>query len=168
MPFQFTVQELAQLNSLRDQARQLGRYDAVYRRIRDIVKARGGYPLTEPIDVAQSRRWFAGAEQANAGEGIFSAFIRAYTEREYQLHFAATGSALMQAASNEVAKNAIDSIFNSGGFLPDVETIARADAQGVGDILFGGVPNDTALLNSFFLFRIRSVFIDAGLADKSR
>lgn len=48
MPFQFTVQELAQLDSLQVQARQLGRYDAVYRRIRDIVAARGGYPGDVP------------------------------------------------------------------------------------------------------------------------
>ena len=63
MSFQFTQQELDQISALTTQAGSIGRYDAVYRRIRDIVEARGGYPNSEPIDVAQSRRWFAGAGQ---------------------------------------------------------------------------------------------------------
>ena len=148
MPFQFTVQELAQLDSLQVQARQLGRYDAVYRRIRDIVAARGGYPSAEPIDVAQSRRWFAGAEQSNAGEGIFSAFLRAYSTREYVLHYASNAGALMQVASNRVAENAITDIFDTNGALPGIDRIAERDATGVGAILFDRDRNDTAFTNN--------------------
>ena len=64
--FQFTQQELDNISALKAQSESLGWYDAAYRRIRDIVAPRGGLPFNEPVDVSQSRRWFAGADQANA------------------------------------------------------------------------------------------------------
>lgn len=87
MPFTFTAQEIAAISALRIQGQSTGRFDAAYRQVRDILRARGGSSAgTEPLDVAQGRRWFAGAEQANAGEGFFAAFIRLYSARQYTLH----------------------------------------------------------------------------------
>ncbi|MEY4765486.1 MAG: hypothetical protein RI907_2159, partial [Pseudomonadota bacterium] len=97
------------------------------------------------------KRWFAGAEQANAGRGAFSEMIRVYSKRQMELRGIAFTPALMQQASNAVAINALNDILNperrqqDGTWLfPTIESIAKNDAIGVGQVLFGSLGNDSA------------------------
>ena len=98
------------------------------------------------------RRWFEGATQANAGQGVFSTVIRAYSRKQMELRGIAYSDPLMQLASNEVAKKALLDILDltrkqpDGRWLaPTIGDIAKNDATGVGLILFAGLPGtDTA------------------------
>jgi|JI10StandDraft_1071094.scaffolds.fasta_scaffold26575_5 serralysin len=92
--------------------------------------------------------WLRGATQANKGEGAFSDLIRGYTNTQYQLRYKEVLSdEKMQEASNKVAENLIRDLLGEGeyirGTVPAIEVIAKADAPGVGFILFNGDKEDT-------------------------
>lgn len=125
-----------------------GNYSHIYKFIGDL--------LPEGHDV---KNWFRGAEQANAGQGAYSAVIRAYSQRQMELRGIGHlyTPALMQVASNQVAINALKDIldldedaFNrlqsDGTWLfPTIDDIAANDAIGVGKVLFDSLPlGDTA------------------------
>lgn len=82
--------------------------------------------------------WFMGAIQANAGKGTFSALIREYSSTQMALRGVGYSGQLMQDASNRVAERAIREILRTNSF-PDIDTIADADAIGVGEILFASL-----------------------------
>ena len=86
--------------------------------------------------------WFAGAAQVNAGEGAFSVLIREYTRYQLQLRDPNWSNLsdeeqkqLIQDASDQVAKNAIEDILEDWT-LPTLNQIAFSDAVGTGQILF--------------------------------
>ena len=102
---------------------------------------------------SDEKNWFRGAEQANAGQGAYSALIRTYSQRQMQLR--SIGGLytpeLMQAASDEVATNALKDILGLDGYpsrvqpdgtslFPTMVDIAKNDATGVSDILFASLP----------------------------
>lgn len=120
------------------------------------VNAQGNYSdvyaaIAQMLPVGSNvRRWFEGAAQANAGQGVFSTVIRAYSQKQMELRGIAYSDALMQAASNRVAVRALEDILSrqqaDGRWLaPTIESIADKDATGVGETLFAGLSGaDTA------------------------
>jgi hypothetical protein len=113
-----------------------GNYSHIYKYIGDQLQS------------SDVKNWFRGAEQANAGNGAYSAMIRGYSKRQMELRGIDVSDpnaldVLMQAASNKVADNAIADILRSSRQQPDgswlfptVAEIASRDAIGVGEILF--------------------------------
>lgn len=93
------------------------------------------------IDTAKSvKLWLDVAAGANAGVGIHSAFIRSYTEREFQLR---VGRPLtqqeMQLASNGVAFNLLDNLKKTGYTIPTISQLAEADASSIGRNLYQSI-----------------------------
>ena len=114
-----------------------GKYDDVYAAI------------GEMLPDSDVKRWFAGAEQANAGRGAFSVIIREYSQRQLELRGGTYTPELMQDASNKVATNALSDILDprrkmaDGRWLfPTIEDIAKNDAVGVGQVLFKALGSD--------------------------
>ena len=85
MSFVFTSQEITQITLLRDQAPAKGNYADAYNYIADTINSRSDLnPLSSGYDKGtdQVYLWLRGASQANSGQGIFSTFIREYTQRQ--------------------------------------------------------------------------------------
>jgi Ca2+-binding RTX toxin-like protein len=102
-----------------------------------------GYPEMEPV-----RNWFLGAAQANAGQGPFSDLIRFYTERQCELRGVSLPAGMMQAASDQVAINALKDIFENRDAPLTLNRIAEQDARGVGQTIFFGNITDSAYSNN--------------------
>src|SRR3990167_1474204 len=103
--------------------------------------------IAEMLPHGDEKNWFLGAAQANAGEGAYSAMIRGYSARQMAARGIVYTDQLMQAASNEVAKRALEDILDSSRIQPDgrfsfptIDEIAKNDATGVGKILFSELP----------------------------
>jgi len=116
-----------------------GRYDDTY------------MAIAEMLPDGDVKLWFEGAAQANAGQGAFSAVIRAYSRRQMELRGISYSDSLMQEASNTVAVNALTDILSPARLQPDgtylfptIEDIANNDAVGVGQTLFAALGDDTA------------------------
>lgn len=92
-----------------------GNYSDIYELIGDMLP---------PSDV---QNWFRGAEQANAGNGAYSAMIRGYSKRQMELRGigGSYSDALMQAVSNRVAQKAIQDILDLDG-----DSFIRKQADG--------------------------------------
>lgn len=140
-----TVSERATLVSMRTQARNntIG-YWQIYQWLEDLLVS--NYEV-EPTD--STLLWLRGATEANAGRGMFSSLIRAYTETQSLLRYGISQAASMQAASDGVAENLLKDLLgeNPGwpaGNVPDISRIASADATAVGNVLFNANINDTA------------------------
>ena len=147
--YKFTAAQILQIKNLAAAGTINGNYSHIYKYIGSVLP-----------EGTSEKRWFAGAEQANAGKGIFSEFIRSYSKKQMELRGASNYSdALMQAASNAVAKRAFADILGEndvtkgdrnadaeGNVLaPTIVDIANADAIGVGKTLFDTIPNDSAI-----------------------
>jgi hypothetical protein len=159
MPYSFTSAEQTQITTLRNEGNTVGNYSAMYAYIDQVLTARladGSVLPSDQLSTTHSRNWFRVAAQANAGVGVFSTFIRTYTNRQGELRLGAGFSQpQMQAASNAVAIAVYDSIVACGPGrspwnVPTVAEIAIYDAVAVGDTLFR--PNlpadDTAVTNN--------------------
>lgn len=70
--------------------------------------------IGEQLQSSDVKNWFLGAEQANAGQGAYSAMIRGYSKRQMELRGigGSYSDELMQAASNRVAEKAIADILS--------------------------------------------------------
>lgn len=102
-----------------------------------------GYP-----EMASVRNWFLGAAQANVGSGPFSDLIRFYTERQCELRGVDLPAGGMQAASDQVAINALQDILTDRVNPLTLERIAKQDATGVGEVIFSGDKLDSAYLSN--------------------
>jgi len=106
------------------------------------------------------RIWFEGAAKVNGDLGAFSTLIREYTQIQGELHWdrrfsdfqSATNISEMQEASNEVARQAEDTLSDpnqNNWTLQSISQIADNDATGVAEVLFDFAPGDT--INSITL-----------------
>lgn len=143
----FTADQIAKIRAMRDAGAIDGNYSKIYEYVASILP-RG----------TEEQRWFAGAAQANAGVGVYSAFIREYSKLQMTLRGVVYSDVLMQQASNQVALNAFSDILgeipqtaservpqpDGSVTAPTIEEIAFNDATGVGKVLFQGVPQDSA------------------------
>jgi Ca2+-binding RTX toxin-like protein len=91
--------------------------------------------------------WLHGATQANAGQGAYSAMIRAYSAQQMVLRGVEYSDELMQLASNKVAERALEDILRTDRIQPDgtwlfptIHELAERDATGVGEVLFAELP----------------------------
>ncbi|WP_313248355.1 calcium-binding protein [Stenotrophomonas acidaminiphila] len=107
--------------------------------------------IAQMLPDGQVKLWFEGAALANAGRGAFSELIRAYSRRQMELRGIGYTNELMQAASNQVAFNALNDILNDSRnqgnglwLFPTIADIANRDATGVGQVLFAALGNDSA------------------------
>lgn len=152
MPYTFTQTERTFLEDKLGGGQYYEAYQFIANRLitdDEFVTGEGFVVGTSPADrdpaVMQAALWFAGAAQVNAGQGIFSEFIRTFTNRQGELRYGeAFSDDEMQLASNQVAINAINNMRVDGWELPNLQTIAEADAAGVGETLFYSDPNDSA------------------------
>ncbi|WP_271271490.1 calcium-binding protein [Aliamphritea hakodatensis] len=159
MAYIFTLQQQETIEALKlavetDSNRN---YSEVYQYIADILFHReemlsgsGNHVVYGPSladqdpAIREVALWFAGAAQVNAGEGAFSVLIREYTDYQLQLRnpnwttlSSEQQKSLMQAASNRVAENALEDLINNRNWeLPTLDSIAKEDAVGTGEILF--------------------------------
>ncbi|WP_227470472.1 calcium-binding protein [Massilia sp. YMA4] len=127
-----------------------GNYSDLYGLIVEILRAHEG---GEDI-----KNWFAGAQQANGNDGVYSTLIREYSQRQMQLRGIGEeySDALMQRASNAVAVSAVSDILNDARKLPDgrwrfvtIDEVAEKDATEVGAVLFASLTaNDSALVTN--------------------
>ena len=102
MPIYLTQSQIDQITALKKAGPNAqGNYSHIYKFIGDLLPA------------SDEKNWLRGAEQANAGQGVYSAMIRAYSQRQMELRGVAYSEALMQAASNNVATNALDDILRA-------------------------------------------------------
>jgi Ca2+-binding RTX toxin-like protein len=143
----FTADQITKIRSLRDAGTINGNYSHIYQYIASILP-KG----------SKEQRWFAGAAQANAGQGVYSVFIREYSKLQMALRGVDYSDTLMQQASNEVATNAFHDILGENDATkverqpladgsvtaPTIDEIALADAVGVGLKLFESIPADSA------------------------
>ncbi|WP_339083096.1 calcium-binding protein [Pseudomonas sp. TMP9] len=119
----------------------LGDYSHIYQFIADML----GSVLGGSGDDVQT--WLHGAAQANAGQGAYSAMIRAYSAQQMVLRGVEYSDELMQLASNKVAERALEDILSTDRIQPDgtwlfptIDEIAERDATGVGEVLFAELP----------------------------
>ncbi|MEW6589457.1 MAG: putative Ig domain-containing protein, partial [Pseudomonadota bacterium] len=158
MALTLTQAQIDEIRRLRDDGPQnqtaanpLGDYSHIY------------HYISEQLESSDEKNWFLGAEQANSGQGAYSAMIRGYSKRQMELRGIDVSdqdalNSLMQQASNKVARRALGDILGenpdtndhrnqNNGFwtFPTVDEIAANDAIGVGQILFDSLPTgDTA------------------------
>ena len=110
----------------------------------------GGAPDSN-AEVKPVRIWFDGATKVNSGEGVFSTLIREYTHTQGELHWnrrftdfdSLTTVSEIQEASNQVARNAQESLLDNSWTLQTINNIADNDANGVGEVLFDFQSGDT-------------------------
>lgn len=144
----FTASQIAEIRRLFNLGVNAnGNYSHIYAYIAGILPAG-----------TDEQRWFAGATQANGGQGVFSGLIREYSRREAELRGVTATESLLQQASNEVARLALLDILGENPdtaslrqpdrygnvVAPTIAEIAASDAVGVGKILFASIPNDSA------------------------
>jgi hypothetical protein len=155
--FRFTPDQISTLTQLRDQGRTIHSYTAAYQYILDILDPPGidiNAPRDNDAAVGLSYNWFVGARQVNEGSGSFATLIIEFTQRQAELRYGETFSAIeMQDASNEVAERVLAAIIEpqnpaDKGLLPDINQIANFDATASALALFERDTNDTALSNS--------------------
>lgn len=93
--------------------------------------------------------WFWGAKSINAGEGVFSEFIRDYTAAQYFIRF---GEQLdpneIQAASDAIGQAVISDVLRLND-LPSIELLADRDASATAQSSFNG---DEAVWSGNLLF----------------
>ena len=96
MPIYLTQAQIDQITALKNAGPNAqGNYSHIYKFIGDLLPA------------GDEKNWFRGAQQANAGQGVYSAMIRAYSQRQMELRGIVYSEALMQVASNRVAEKAL-------------------------------------------------------------
>ena len=148
MSYTFTPGQILEIENLLVQGPVQGNYAHAYRYLADLLatpQADGSTPKDDPA-VDQVYRWLRGAEQANAGEGVFSALIREYTQQQAELRIGGRFTVeQMQEASNAVATALLQDILDNNNQLPTIGEVAEHDARQVGDVLFSQLGSqDTA------------------------
>ena len=143
MAYTFTAAEQAELTALYEAGptpTNSGNFSAFYQRMSEILQrenAAGSSPDDDPA-VYNVRLWLDVATGANANEGLQSAFIRTYTNRQALLRLGREFTPEeMQEASNQVARNLFESLRVASWTLPTIDVVAKADAKAIGDVLFG-------------------------------
>ena len=138
MAITLTTSELSTLQGMEAQAqsKQIG-YWQIYQWLGNLLDSKG-VPATD-----SSSLWLRGATEANANRGAMAALIRSYTDTEYQLRYGTSiPTGKMQEASDAVAQNLLDDLLGRNpsewprGQVPDINRIALADANAVGEALF--------------------------------
>ena len=124
------------LTSMRADARNgLIAYGDIYDQLADWGDGQEG------VDRA-SIEWLRGAADVNRGEGVFSDFIRDYTNHQHFLRYGRELTAQeLQTLSNNIAENVITEILNSHNNpsladIPTLSVIGQNDAKGVIDSKF--------------------------------
>ncbi len=155
--YTFTTQQQNDITDEYDDGPQnsgeAGDHQGFYNEIATILSTDTGTGSPDQdLDVLPVRIWFEGAAKVNSGEGVFSTLIREYTQVQAELHYdrrftdfeSLTTVSEVQDASNQVARNAHDDLVNVNGWtLQSINEIANNDAEGVGQILFDFIANDT-------------------------
>lgn len=102
-------------------------YANAYNYIRSIL---GGDAPADGADPAVWN-WLKGAENVNRGVGPFSAFIRAYTAEQLLIREGRSVSqAMLNNASDDIARAVIQDIVDNGGLVPSLNQIGQRDASG--------------------------------------
>jgi len=130
----------------------------LYQTLSDLIAAKldgvEQYDDVTKADLKNAKLWLDVAIGANAGAGMHSAFIRAFTKEQYLLR---TGNILseedLQLSSSAVARNLANSLLGEKSSiipawtLPRIDQIASVDAEAIGETLYQPVvdENDTAL-----------------------
>jgi hypothetical protein len=137
MSYQFTPEEIADLQAVVTANTGAASMAAVYQKILDLISVPDGTGPKEGVDPSVWL-WVNGAREVNAGSGAYSDFIRTYSAHQYQVRFGQTAtSGLMQTASNQVGLNVAERII-AFGVLPDLLAIGTADADVIRRDYFGG------------------------------
>lgn len=108
-------------------------YWEIYSHLRTLLVTEYAIPENNPTIL-----WLAGAAEANAGRGMYSAMIRAYSNTQGELRYGVKfDDAQMQAASNQVAQQLLKDLLGEAddewdkGDVPALERIGFADATGL-------------------------------------
>lgn len=143
MPYQFTAEQLAQIDAAFNSGSAHPVAD-MYSTIRQILT---GQPGVDPAALA----WFAGAEKVNRDDGPFSAFIREYTRQQHLLRFGTDlTKAQLDDASNLIGQRVHETIFKDpNNFAPTLHVVGESDASGAAASFFEG---DTAGWSGDLLF----------------
>jgi hypothetical protein len=100
-------------------------------------------------------QWFRGAEQINRGVGVFSDFIREYTNQQSLIRVGRpVSSTNMNAASDEIATLVVQSIKSKEKILVTLDDIGNDDARGMGVKIFPSYSNPIAGWSGNLLFTL--------------
>lgn len=129
-------------------------YQTLSNLIEQKLSAPGAFDQATLNDLKSAKLWLDVAIGANSGNGMHSAFIRAFTDRQGELRLGAGFTEdEMQLASNVVARNVANGLLKGDPLdnlapwtVPRIDQIAGLDAKAIGESLFREIlgANDTA------------------------
>ncbi|TWC42855.1 hypothetical protein FBY03_10136 [Pseudomonas sp. SJZ079] len=119
----------------------------LYEKVSSILKMaleRGSVASGDIKETEAAMLWFDGAVLVNKGEGAFSAFIREYPARQFELRSGSSsmGDVInkMQAVSDAIAEQVVfTDILGHAGILPTLNQLANSDASIAGQMLFSSL-----------------------------
>lgn len=137
---------------------QNGTYASAYGYLSDVLLSidplTGSRYIEAAPDIHKVQLFFDGAEEANAGNGVFSAWIRTYTQTQGMLRYGTTFSSTdMQRASDAVAS---DILLDIGGLnlLPTIDDIALDDALNIRNELFPELGDNNPAWSGVVLYSV--------------
>lgn len=141
MPFELTNAQINNIKELFDNNKIADGYELLAKYGRSHVKDGGAE--------AAAILWLEGAADVNRGKGDASEFIRDYTSYQHIIRYGtALTTAQLTKISNEIGKNVLSSVIDSGKFIT-LRHIATLDAATAVEANFGG---DAAAWSGNILF----------------
>ncbi|VAW85065.1 hypothetical protein MNBD_GAMMA16-2328, partial [hydrothermal vent metagenome] len=144
MNFEFTQNQLDQIQTFIDQGALPGtNFSDAYQYISDLLEEASELPK----ELSVANLWLQGAAQANSGNGPFADLIWQYTAQQLTMRDLSNKIPDIQEASNQVAINLLNDILDRGVIALDPQQIRIKDASAIKQVLYSGIPSDTAYIN---------------------